>query len=101
MNLASMAPEQVIAEWIKSAVKPKDAAAKLALELAAQAPGTLVASKEKIAISLDIHPSTARRVRMLLQGAGFVYKSGRHLYVSDRVIDLCRKERTHTFIGLV
>jgi hypothetical protein len=44
MNPASMTPEQVIAEWVKSAVRPKNAAAKLALELATQAPGTLVAS---------------------------------------------------------
>jgi DNA-binding transcriptional regulator YhcF (GntR family) len=88
MNLGPITPEQVIAEWAMSPVKRKNAAAKLALELATQAPGTRVASKEKIAVSLDVHPSAAQRARMLLQGAGFVYKSGRHLYVSDTVTDL-------------
>jgi DNA-binding transcriptional regulator YhcF (GntR family) len=81
MSIASS--EQVISGWSESSAKSKRAAAKLALELVRQKPGTLVASKEKIATELGVHESTAQRARLLLLGAGIVYKSGRHMYVSS------------------
>lgn len=92
--------DQVIAEWAESAAKSRQAAAKLALELASQKPGTLVRSKEKIAVDLGVDQSTAQRARNLLLGAGIVYKSGRHLYVSDRRERKRLKSsgRTRTFI---
>jgi hypothetical protein len=84
MNSTTVSADQVITEWGKSAVKSKQAASKLAIKLAGKEPGTLVESKEKIAVELGVHQSTAQRARILLQGAGVVYKSGRHLYVSDK-----------------
>jgi DNA-binding transcriptional regulator YhcF (GntR family) len=74
--------DQVIAEWLESGVQSRQAAARLALELATQEPGTRSASKVKIAVKLGVHQSTAQRARTLLLGAGIVYKSGSHLYVS-------------------
>ena len=82
MSNASRSAHQVIFEWSKSGAMSKTVAALLALDLEIQKRGTLVASKEKIAAELGVHPSTAQRARILLQGAGFAYKSGRHLYAS-------------------
>jgi DNA-binding transcriptional regulator YhcF (GntR family) len=79
---------QTIKEWAGSHVKSKAAAARLARQLAKKEPGTLVASKENVASDLGVHQSTAQRARMLLIGAGVVFKSGRHLYVSDKAIEL-------------
>jgi hypothetical protein len=91
MNSTTVSADQVIMEWGKSAVKSKQTASKLAIKLAGKEPGTLVESKEKIAVELGVHQSTAQRARILLQGAGVVYKSGRHLYVSDKGRDRGRR----------
>ena len=81
---STVSTDQVVARWAESAAKSRQTAAKLALELASQKPGTLVRSKEKTAVDLGVHQSTAQRARRLLLEAEIVYKSGRHLYVSDR-----------------
>lgn len=74
--------------WAMSGVKAKTTAFRLALELAQQDAGTIVESREKLAALLGVHQSTAQRARLALLGAGIVYKSGRHLYVSDKAAEL-------------
>ena len=58
------------------------------MKLEIQQPGTLVASREQIAVDLNVNPSTAQRARLLLLGAGIVYKSGTHLFVANKAADL-------------
>jgi DNA-binding transcriptional regulator YhcF (GntR family) len=88
MNNASASVDHVINQWGQSRVRSKHAAASLAFKLASQEPGTLVASKEKIAIELSVHQSTAQRARLLLLQIGIIYRLGRHLYVSEKAGDL-------------
>jgi DNA-binding transcriptional regulator YhcF (GntR family) len=68
-----------IEEWASSQVERKQVAAKVASELLEMEPGAVVPSKEKMASAYGIHPSTAQRIRVMLQGAGIVHKQGRHL----------------------
>ena len=73
---------QKIAEWAASPFSSRQLAASLGTEMTAREAGGLVESREKISLRYGVRPSTAQRALRLLQGAGIVRKSGRHLYVA-------------------